>query len=205
MMLSRARPLPSMLIRIPASLCGLSGLKTETGRVPIAGRAMPGSGLLSCNGPMGRTAMDSAVALDAVSGPHGRDPLSHVAPGVSFVESVEHAEPPEKVIWSPTFGFADLDTETLSVCTAAVEALAAAGTEIIELDSIWDEDPVQQWLVLWVVSRFKMQGHLMGTPEWDELSDSIKPQVEPITEDTVRRMENPGNVEVCKSSSSKTK
>ena len=27
-----------------------------------------------------------------------------------------------------------------------------------------------------------------------------KPQVEPITEETVRRMENPGAVEVCKSS-----
>jgi hypothetical protein len=27
-----------------------------------------------------------------------------------------------------------------------------------------------------------------------------KPQVEPITEETVKRMENPGAVEVCKSS-----
>ena len=30
----------------------------------------------------------------------------------------------------------------------------------------------------------------------------IKPQVEPITQETVDRMENPGKVEVCKSSSS---
>ena len=59
-------------IRIPASLCGLSGLKTSTARVPISGQAMPGSGLLSTNGPMGRTAMDSAVALDAVVGHDGR-------------------------------------------------------------------------------------------------------------------------------------
>lgn len=33
-------------------------------------------------------------------------------------------------------------------------------------------------------------------------SGTIKPEIEPITEDTVRRMENPGSVEVCKSSSS---
>ena len=165
-------------IRIPASMCGLTGLKAETGRVPIVGRAMPGSGLLSCNGPMGRTAMDSAVALDAVSGHDGRDPLSHVAPVVSFVESVERAEPPTRVIWCPTFGFAELDSQTLGVCSSAVDALAAAGTEVIEIDSVWDEDPVQQWLVLWVVSRFKSQGNLMGTPAWDQLSDSIRPQIE---------------------------
>jgi len=32
-------------------------------------------------------------------------------------------------------------------------------------------------------------------------SGNIKPEIEPITEETVRRMENPGSVEVCKSSS----
>mmetsp|Transcript_4136 Transcript_4136/g.10218 ORF Transcript_4136/g.10218 Transcript_4136/m.10218 type:complete len:142 (+) Transcript_4136:46-471(+) len=32
-------------------------------------------------------------------------------------------------------------------------------------------------------------------------SGEIKPEIEPITEETVRRMENPGQVEVCKSSS----
>ena len=41
--------------------------------------------------------------------------------------------------------------------------------------------------------------HVQGSAE----DDSIKPQVEPITQDTVRRMENPGQVEVCKSSSKK--
>mmetsp|Transcript_5316 Transcript_5316/g.9982 ORF Transcript_5316/g.9982 Transcript_5316/m.9982 type:complete len:140 (-) Transcript_5316:15-434(-) len=34
-------------------------------------------------------------------------------------------------------------------------------------------------------------------------SDDIKPEIEPITEETVRRMENPGQVEVCKSSSNR--
>lgn len=40
--------------------------------------------------------------------------------------------------------------------------------------------------------------HVKGS---DDLSGNIKPEIEPITEDTVRRMENPGLVEVCKSSS----
>jgi hypothetical protein len=39
--------------------------------------------------------------------------------------------------------------------------------------------------------------HVQGSAD----SNQIKPQVEPITEDTVRRMENPNTVEVCKSNS----
>jgi len=32
--------------------------------------------------------------------------------------------------------------------------------------------------VLWVVSRFKAQGHLMGTDDWDKVTESIRPQIE---------------------------
>jgi aspartyl-tRNA(Asn)/glutamyl-tRNA(Gln) amidotransferase subunit A len=165
-------------IRIPASLCGLTGLKTETARIPITGRAMPGSGLLSTNGPMGRTALDSAIALDAVVGHDGRDPLSLPHPGVSWADAVRAREVPERVVWSPTFGFAEPDAEVLAACTAAVKALAAAGTTVIEVDEIFPEDPVREWLVLWAVSRFKAQGHLIGTADWDRLSDTIRPQIE---------------------------
>lgn len=165
-------------IRIPAALCGLSGLKPETARVPITGPTMPGSGLLSTNGPMGRTTEDTAIALDAVIGPDGRDPLSLPHPGASWAAAVAAAEPPERVLWSPTMGFATVDSEILAVCAAAVDALAAAGTEIVEVDEIFPEDPVMDWLVLWSVARFKAQGHLVGTPDWERLSDSIRPQIE---------------------------
>ncbi len=165
-------------IRIPASLCGLSGLKTETARIPITGEKMPGSGLLSTNGPMGRTAMDSAVALDAVVGPDGRDPLSLPHPGQSWAEAVSRAEPPARVVWSPTMGYAKVDAEVLASCRAAVDALAAAGTEVIEVDEIFPQDPVEAWFVLWAVSRYKAQGHLLGTDDWNRLSESIRPQIE---------------------------
>lgn len=165
-------------IRIPASLCGLSGLKPETARVPITGRKMPGSGLLSTNGPMGRTAMDTAVALDAVVGADPRDPLSLPHPGHSYADAVTAASVPASIVWSPTMGYAHVDREVLAACTAAVEALAAAGTEVIEVDTVFEHDPIEPWLVLWGVSRFKAQGHLLGTPDWDRLSDSIKGQIE---------------------------
>jgi hypothetical protein len=42
--------------------------------------------------------------------------------------------------------------------------------------------------------------HVQGSADGD-----IKPEIEPITEDTVRRMEHPGQVVVCKSSNSTKK
>jgi hypothetical protein len=44
------------------------------------------------------------------------------------------------------------------------------------------------------IEREHVQGSATG---------ETKPEVEPITEETVKRMENPGHVEVCKSSSTK--
>lgn len=44
--------------------------------------------------------------------------------------------------------------------------------------------------------------HVQGS---DDPSGNIKPEIEPITEETVRRMENPGSVQVCKSSASNKK
>lgn len=166
-------------IRIPASVCGLSGIKTEAGRIPISGTTMPGSGLLSTNGPMANRIVDSAWALDVVIGHDGGDPLSLPHPGVSWYDAVlaGAGRPPAKVVWSPTMGHGVVDAEVAAACQRAVTQLAAAGTEVIELDSVFDADPLDPWLVLWSVARFKAQGHLIDTPDWERLSATIQPQI----------------------------
>ena len=56
-------------------------------------------------------------------------------------------------IWAPTMGYATVDSEVLQACNRAVEALADAGVEVVEVDSVFDRNPVWDWLVLWSVSR----------------------------------------------------
>jgi len=66
-------------IRIPAALCGLTGLKPTYGRVSLYG-AVPLSGTLDSIGPLARTVEDAARLTAAMSGPDPRDPATLVAP-----------------------------------------------------------------------------------------------------------------------------
>ncbi len=55
-------------IRIPAALCGITGLKPTYGRVSLYG-AVPLSGTLDSIGPLARTVEDAALLTAAMSGP----------------------------------------------------------------------------------------------------------------------------------------
>ncbi len=163
-------------IRLPSSVCGLSGIKTSQGRVPVANPTAPGSGILTVVGPMTRTARDAAYVLDAVVGAHPGDPFAHDAPAAPWRDAVD-GRPPAKVVWSPTLGFGSNDPEVDVACEQAVAALEAFGTEVVRLDRVFDGDPVGPWVTLWITARFKAQGHLMGTPDWDRISESLQPQI----------------------------
>ncbi len=164
-------------IRIPAALGGLSGLKPSQGRVPIDARSIPGSGLLGVKAPMARRARDVAYALDAVAGPHPLDPFSLPAPETSYFARVAgEVAPPERIVWAPTMGY-DVDAEVLAVCTAAVRTLESLGTEVIEVESVFAEDPVVSFLAIWTIMRLRAQGDLIGTPDFDRIDPGLADQI----------------------------
>jgi aspartyl-tRNA(Asn)/glutamyl-tRNA(Gln) amidotransferase subunit A len=156
-------------IRIPSSLCGLSGLKPSLGRVPSGGAHGPDWPDLSTRGPMARTTREVAFALDSVVGPDPTDLRSLPMPDASWSRSVEEVHAPRKVGWSPTLGYAQVDREVRAVCEAAVERLAALGTEVVELDRVFDADPAAAWLTLAMAANFRTVGHLDGTDDWGRL------------------------------------
>jgi Asp-tRNA(Asn)/Glu-tRNA(Gln) amidotransferase A subunit family amidase len=135
-------------IRIPSAVCGLSGLKPSLGRVPSGGPEPPDWPLLSTRGPMARRVRDLALVLDAVVGPEPTDLASLPLPEASWSRSLADVYPPRKVAWSPTLGYAKIDSEIRAVCEAAVRRLEGLGTEVVEIDTVFPDDPIEDWLAL---------------------------------------------------------
>ena len=55
--------------------------------------------------------------------------------------------PPRRVAWSPTLGYAEIDAEVLAICERAVEVHGVARVpRWSRSDTVFDEDPVDDWL-----------------------------------------------------------
>jgi aspartyl-tRNA(Asn)/glutamyl-tRNA(Gln) amidotransferase subunit A len=156
-------------IRIPASCCGLSGMKPSLGRVPSGGPQAPDWQNLSTKGPMARRLIDVVAALDVAVGPDPTDLRSLPRPEASWMAALDDPRPPRKVAWSPTLGYAEVDAEVLEICERAVEVMASLGTEVVEIDTVFDADPIDEWLTLSGVYNLRTHAAIRDTPAWDSI------------------------------------
>jgi len=156
-------------LRIPSSCCGLSTVKPSLGRVPSGGPEAPDWHHLSTKGPMARRLSDVVAALDVVVGPDPTDLRSLPRPEASWLATQDDPRLPLRVAWSPTLGYADVDTEVLAICERAIEVLASLGTEVVEVDRVFDDDPVDQWLLLAGVYNLRTHAGLRDTEAWDRI------------------------------------
>jgi aspartyl-tRNA(Asn)/glutamyl-tRNA(Gln) amidotransferase subunit A len=165
-------------IRIPSSLCGLSGIKPSLGRVPSGGPHAPDWPDLSTRGPMARRIRDVTLALDAVVGPEATDLRSLPMPEASWSRSIEDLGAPRRVGWAPTLGYAPVDQEVRAVCEAAVKRLADLGTEVVEIDSVFDADPAPAWLVLAMAANLRELDSVFGTDDWEKVDPDHRRMIE---------------------------
>lgn len=105
-------------IRIPASCCGLFGLKPSRGLVSFAPEKGEGWGGLSTNHAVTRTVRDSAGLLDVVAGNAPGDPYAAPRPDHGFSARLERPPAPLRIAFT-TEPFSD--TETDPECVEALE------------------------------------------------------------------------------------
>jgi aspartyl-tRNA(Asn)/glutamyl-tRNA(Gln) amidotransferase subunit A len=165
-------------VRIPSSCCGLSGMKPSLGRVPSGGGGPPEWHFLSTKAPMARRMADVVRALDVVVGPDPTNLCSLPRPEASWLAALEEARVPNKIAWSPTLGYAPVDAEVLALCERAVETLASLGTEIVEVETVFDEDPLRDWLTLESAYNLRTLGPYRGTDAWTKVDPMLADQVE---------------------------
>ncbi|MFL6131091.1 MAG: amidase [Mycobacteriales bacterium] len=142
-------------VRIPASVCGLVGIKVSRGRVsngPVVGDTTG----LAWNGPLARTVRDAAALLDAMAVPMPGDP--HWAPpltgGETFL-SYAGRDPGRLRIgrWAtPVVAQADVHPDCLAGYQEATRALVELGHEVEDVAAPFPPDVTAYFETVWAVA-----------------------------------------------------
>jgi amidase len=146
-------------IRIPASACGIVGLKVSRGRVSGGPINADVSGL-SGNGPMGRTVADVAALLDVMAVPMPGDPhwAPPLPPGETFLGHVSR-EPGKLRIGrfcEPVITETQVHHDCLAAYEAASTLLQSLGHHVEDIEPPFSRDLVPAFERVWAVLALLM-------------------------------------------------
>jgi aspartyl-tRNA(Asn)/glutamyl-tRNA(Gln) amidotransferase subunit A len=138
-------------IRVPASCCGVVGLKPSFGRIPYAPGFSPFESLIHF-GPITRTVADCALMLQVMAGPDSRDVYSIEDRAFDFPAAV--SEPSVRglrIAYSRTFGFNPVQAEVIEHTDRAAELFARELGAVVEEIDPDVPDPREHEIVYWRV------------------------------------------------------
>jgi len=121
-------------VRIPASLCGLTGLKTTVGRVSRAG-VYPLSRTLDSVGPLAHDAADCASVYEAIQGADPADPTTLGQTPHDVRSTLDDGVAGMRFAFVETFFFDDVDPEVDAAVRATGAVLEHLGAEVISIEA----------------------------------------------------------------------
>ncbi|MDX5893645.1 amidase [Rubrobacter radiotolerans] len=156
-------------IRMPASWCGVYGLKPTHGLVPYTG-VFPIELTLDHTGPIAASVGDVALLLEAIAGPDGLDPRQRDVQVNDYTGSLEGGAEGLKVGVVPEgFGWPGLsESDVDEAVRAAAERLREAGAEVSEVSVPLHRDGIHIWngIAIEGATELMVRGNSMGT-NWE--------------------------------------
>ncbi len=137
-------------IRVPASLCGLAGLKPTWGRVSTHGKVQLGW-TLGHVGPIGATVRDTALAYALIGGASTEDPWTRFQPPITLPDPEQLMPQPLRLGVFPPW-FESAHTDVLDQCQGALQQLEELGAERREV-RITSLDTVRSALLVTLLSE----------------------------------------------------
>jgi aspartyl-tRNA(Asn)/glutamyl-tRNA(Gln) amidotransferase subunit A len=180
-------------IRIPASICGLYGLKGSMGRVPLypgtKDERYPGvSGWESIEhiGPLSRTVADAALMMSVIAGPDDRDRHTLPAPAFDWMQATKGDIRGLRVAYTPDWGYALVDPEVREICGKAAQVFESSLGCKVEMASPGWQDPFGPFFTI-VMTETDLSGlrklvAKYGSQMMPHLVDAIKT---PMTDEQI--------------------
>jgi len=151
-------------IRIPASWCGIFGLKPTWGLVPYTG-AFPIEHTLDHLGPMASSAADCALMLDVIAGPDGLDPRQHAAlQKQQYVKALTGEVRAMRIgILTEGFGWPNSQLDVDECVREAARRFEKLGAKVREVSIPWHRDGGAIWNGIGMGAVAIFEGNSMGT------------------------------------------
>ena len=118
-------------IRIPASVCGIAGIKPTYGRVSLRG-VVPLAWSLDHAGPLARSVRDLALTLQSLAGHDPRDPGSADVPAEDYLADLEKGAKGLRILVPTTHFFSEADPEVESAVRDVATLFASLGARVEE-------------------------------------------------------------------------
>lgn len=120
-------------IRIPASLCGVVGIKPTYGRVSLRG-VIPLSWNLDHAGPLARSVRSAAILLQTIAGYDADDPAAVNVPVPDYLDSLEAGVRGWTIGLASDAYYAKSDPQVWEVIQAAAAVFSQMGAHVIPMD-----------------------------------------------------------------------
>ncbi len=148
-------------IRIPASFCGVFGIKPSQGRVPrFGGYGRPAANQFSQSGPLSRTVADAAMFLQVLAGNDPRDPTSLRQDAPDFSAGLTKGVKGLRIAWSADLGYAGVDPEVARIAGEAAQVFQELGA-VVEEPQLVIEDPFNAFWDAFATAAYTSYGHLL--------------------------------------------